>query len=191
MAAAERRSSAAERRSGWRVPALIVALIAVPAAEIWLLVQVGQAIGAWWTILLLVLEAFIGAWLMRREGRKAWRALREAFARGELPGGELADAVLVLVGGILFILPGFITDVIGLICLVPVTRPIARRVLGWAVGRSAAKRGVDLTSLKTARAHLDGQVIRGETVPGETMPDAPATPDSSPDRSVIRGEIEP
>jgi len=182
--------STANRHTGWRLPVVVAAAIALPIAEVWLLVLVGHAIGGWWTILLLLVEAFVGVWLMRREERKAWRSLRDAFARGAMPGGELADAVLVLIGGILFILPGFITDVLGLICLIPATRPLARRVLGWSVARSAARRGVDLGALKTAQAHLQGQVIRGETLP-DANPTQPPTAEHTPPDRVIKGEIEP
>ncbi len=70
---------------------LLVLLVVVPLAEIYVLVQVGQVIGPGWTILLLVLDSIVGGWLISREGRRAWRALREAFDSGRMPAKELAD----------------------------------------------------------------------------------------------------
>ncbi len=119
---------------------LLGLFIAVPIVEIYVIIQVGQAIGAIPTILLLILESFIGAWLLKREGRRAWRALTETIGRGQLPGRELADATLVLVGGTLLLTPGFVTDVFGFFFVLPFTRPIARRLLLWFAARRVASR---------------------------------------------------
>ena len=78
---------------------LFTLFIALPILEIYLIIQVGQQIGAMPTLLLLVADALLGAWLVKREGRRAWDALNEAMQAGEVPGRELADAALVLVGG--------------------------------------------------------------------------------------------
>ena len=84
----------------------------------------------WWTILLLVADGVCGAWLVKREGGRAWRRCSEALgARRAMPATELADAALVLVGGTLLLTPGFVTDVFGLFCVLPFTRPLARRLL--------------------------------------------------------------
>jgi len=101
----------------------------VPIAEIFVLIQVGQAIGPWWTVLLLVTMSVLGAWLVRREFRNTWSALRAALQSGRLPSSELADAGLVVVGGTLLLTPGFLTDVVGLAMLLPLTRPLFRRLL--------------------------------------------------------------
>ena len=90
---------------------LVVLFLVVPVVEIYVIVQVGQEIGALPTIALLIVESLIGAWLVRREGRRAWEALRTALTTGRLPGGELADAALVLVGGTLLLTPGFVSDI--------------------------------------------------------------------------------
>ena len=116
-------------RSRWLLPVLVVLLVTVPILEVWLLIQVGQVIGVAPTLAILVAEALVGGWLMRREGSRAWRALVEAFQRGRMPVTELTNAALVLVGGVLLLLPGFATDLVGLICLLPFTRPLVRRVL--------------------------------------------------------------
>ena len=100
-------------RRPWLAPLLLVFFITVPIIEVWLLVAVGQRIGALPTIGLLIAEAFLGAWLMRREGSKTWRALNTAITTGKLPTGEMLDAVLVMVGGVMLMLPGFFTDIFG------------------------------------------------------------------------------
>ncbi|WP_435747563.1 FxsA family protein [Nocardioides sp. SYSU DS0663] len=114
---------------------LLVAFVLVPLLEIFVLVQVGQVIGAWWTIFLLVLDSAIGAWLVRREGARAWRALRSTLAAGRLPAGEIADGALVLIGGTLMLTPGFATDALGILLVLPFTRPLFRRTLTSAVAR--------------------------------------------------------
>ena len=78
-----------QRRGGsWILPVLMVGMVALPFVEIYLIVQVGQLIGVWWTLAILVGEALLGAWLMRREGTRAWKALNEAFASGKMPTGR-------------------------------------------------------------------------------------------------------
>jgi hypothetical protein len=71
---------------GWILPVLLVAMVALPFLEIYLIVQVGQLIGVWWTLAILVGEALLGAWLMRREGTRAWKELNETFAAGKRSG---------------------------------------------------------------------------------------------------------
>lgn len=107
--------------------AVIIALLVVPLVEIYMIVQVGQSIGALPTILLLIADGVLGAWLVRREGRRAWAALQQAIGSGRMPSKELADGALVLVGGTLLLTPGFLTDIVGFFLLLPFTRPIARR----------------------------------------------------------------
>jgi UPF0716 protein FxsA len=114
---------------------LFLAFLVVPVLEIWLLIQVGQAIGGWQTVALLIADSVLGAWLVRREGRKAWRALSGAVSSGRMPDRELADGALVVAGGALLLTPGFLTDVLGFFMILPVTRPLARRALSWFFGR--------------------------------------------------------
>lgn len=148
-------------RGGLPLALFLVLLVAVPVAEIYLLVQVGHRIGAPLTVLLLVVEALVGAWLVRREGRRAWRALDGAFRGGRVPTGELADAGLVLAGGVLLVLPGLLTDVIGLFFLIPFTRPLARRFVGFFVARRLSRSGLRPGGLGAT----GGTVVEGEVVP--------------------------
>src|SRR3954451_22911453 len=106
-----------------------LALLVVPIVEIFVIIQVGQVIGGWPTVGLLIIESALGAWLVKREGRRAWNALQSALQTGRMPGRELADAALVLVGGTLLLTPGFVTDIFGFFFILPFTRPIARRLL--------------------------------------------------------------
>lgn len=108
---------------------LLIAFVVVPIVEIWVIVQVGQAIGIVPTLVLLLADAVLGTWLFRREGRKAWMALREALAAHRVPAKEVADGALVVVGGAFLLSPGFVTDAIGVLCLLPPTRAVLRRAL--------------------------------------------------------------
>jgi len=174
-------STNAPMRRRLLLPLLVLGFILVSVAEVWLLTAVGSRIGVPWTLAILVVEALVGAWLMRREGRKAWAALSDAYATGKMPTGQLADAALVLVGGIMLILPGFFTDVIGLICLLPFTRPLARRLIGLILARQVARQGLDVGVMRARFA--PNTVIKGETV--DTPPTEPEQ-----DQQVIRGELE-
>ena len=167
------------RRRPWLLPLLVVGFIVVSILEVWLLTTVGQAIGVLPTLVILLAEALLGAWLLRREGSKAWQALVGAYSTGRMPSGQLADAALVLVGGVMLILPGFFTDIIGLFFLLPWTRPLARRAGGLLIARHAARTGIDL---RVPRSRFDsGIVVEGETVDGPPSPDGPTT---------VRGELD-
>ena len=119
------------------MPVLLVLLfIIVPIAELALLIQVGQAIGVWWTVLLLIADALLGSYLLRSQGRLAWQRFNVALAEARVPHREVIDGVLVIFGGVLLLTPGFITDIFGLLFLFPPTRVLLRRLL---VQRGALK----------------------------------------------------
>lgn len=162
-----------------RVPlwAVALAFIAVPFVEIWSIVQVGQVVGPWWTLLLLLGTGALGAWLVRREGARTWRSLREAVREGRPPHQEVADGILVLLGGAMMLLPGFVSDVVGLLLVLPFTRPLARPLLARGVARrlDAAydavppQFGAQFGSQfgvppGDRRAGRDGDVVQGEVV---------------------------
>ncbi len=168
-------------RPGWPLLVFVILLIALPIFEVWLLIQVGRQLGPLPTIAILVLEAVLGAWLMRHQGARAWTALTDAYGKGKVPTGQLADAALVLVGGVLLIVPGFVTDVFGFIFLLPWTRPFARKIIAFFVARRINRLGVPVALARADRANL----IEGETVaPGPPRPADPSGP------IVIAGEIE-
>ncbi len=137
------------------LPLLALVFLLVPLAEVYVLIHVGQAIGAGWTVLLLLASAVLGSWLVRREGARAWRRFREAAAGGRPPAKEAVDGALVLIGGTLLVTPGFLSDVVGLFLLAPVTRPLVRGALVRAVGRRLTGRG------RPSR-HEPARVIDGE-----------------------------
>lgn len=147
------------RRRRWIRISLFVAFIVVPLVEIYVLIQVGQVIGPWWTILLLILDSIFGTWLIRREGSRAWMALRVALESGRMPARELADGALILVGGTLMLTPGFVTDAFGILLILPFTRPVARRMLTQLVSRR-------LLAGYTTRPGPGpgGPVVRGEVI---------------------------
>ncbi|MDA0165133.1 FxsA family protein [Solirubrobacter ginsenosidimutans] len=115
---------------------LILLFIIVPIAELAVLIQVGQLIGVWWTIALLIADALLGSYLLRTQTRSAWRRFNEALEGGRIPHREVIDGVLVIFGGVLLLTPGFITDIFGLLFLFPPTRVLLRALL---VRRGALK----------------------------------------------------
>jgi UPF0716 protein FxsA len=145
------------RRRGFPWWLLITAFIVVPILEIYVIIQVGQVIGAWWTILLLIADSVFGSWLIRREGRRAWRALTTAIQSGRMPAAELADGALILVGGTLMLSPGFVTDAVGIVLILPFTRPVARRILTRVLSRR-------LLNGQRPGPGPQGPVVRGEVV---------------------------
>jgi UPF0716 protein FxsA len=114
---------------------LLLAFIAVPILELYVIITVGEAIGVIPTILLLLADSMLGAALMRSQGRAAWRRFNAAIAEGRVPGREVLDGGLVIFGGALLLTPGFVTDIFGMIFLLPPTRAIARKVLLSYFGR--------------------------------------------------------
>lgn len=101
----------------------------VPIAELFVIIKVGELIGVWPTVLLLLASAMIGSLLLRHQGRGAWRRFNEAIAQGRFPGKEVVDGVLIVIGGTLLVTPGFITDAVGILLLLPPTRALSRRLL--------------------------------------------------------------
>jgi len=194
-------------RGGWWGVALfwvlVVLLITVPIVEITLIVLVGQQIGALPTVLLLIASALLGSWLLRREGTRTWRAFRRALSEGRPPAVEAADGVLVLLGGVLMLLPGFATDLVGLLAVLPPTRrPLRAGLLALALRRLPPAVVGDLLGPRRVRTRrprwgrapgggpaagpsgtargggataAPGRVIEGEAVPGPPQ-DLPPRP---------------
>lgn len=140
------------------LPLLVLAFVGVPILEIYVILQVGQAIGVLPTIALLVFDSLLGAWLMRSQGRIVWRRFTAALAEGRPPAREVLDGALVIVGGALQLAPGFVTDVLGLMLVVPPTRALVRR----AMVRRLARRGAARAGLWAA-----GTPRRGAPRPGD------------------------
>jgi UPF0716 protein FxsA len=126
---------------------VLVLMIAWPVAELLVAIKVAEAIGVLATVLLLILGWPLGLWVVRSQGRAAWRRLQAAVAAGRAPGREVADGALVLLGGGLLIVPGFITDAVAILLLAPPTRALAR----IAIQRNVRSRFV--TRVTGAGAH--------------------------------------
>ena len=139
---------------------LVIAFLVVPLAELAVVIEVGSVIGTWPTGGLLLAMSLLGAWIVRREGRRAWRGLREAVSAGRVPGREAADAALILVGGTLLLTPGFLTDVFGLLLVLPPTRAVPRRALFAYVTR----RVVVLGGPSSRRGRRPHRVVPGEVL---------------------------
>jgi UPF0716 protein FxsA len=105
---------------------LVILFIVVPIAELYVIIKVGEWIGILPTLALLLADAVLGSLLLRQQGRAAWRRFNEAIAAGRFPGREAADGVMVAVGGTLLLTPGFISDIAGLLLLIPPTRSLVR-----------------------------------------------------------------
>jgi UPF0716 protein FxsA len=118
--------------------ALIALFIIVPLAELYLILKVGDAIGAVWTILLLAADSVLGSVLLRTQGRAVWARFNTTLAEGKMPHREVMDGVLVIFGGAFLITPGFLTDIVGLTLLIPPTRAVVRRLVVRRLGRRVA-----------------------------------------------------
>jgi UPF0716 protein FxsA len=108
---------------------LLLLFVLLPLAELALLIQVGRAIGLGWTLAIVVATGFLGATLARRQGLRAWRAIHGELAAGRVPGAALVDGLLILIGGIVLLTPGILTDLAGFALLIPPTRSAVKRSL--------------------------------------------------------------
>lgn len=107
-------------------------LVAVVAAEVFVFAMIGGLVGVWETFVLIILTSLLGAYLAQREGRRVWEYARYRLANGEVPTDSILDGICIFAGGLFLILPGFLTDVLGLFLLLPITRPIAKLlILKW------------------------------------------------------------
>jgi UPF0716 protein FxsA len=173
---------------------LVIVFVVVPLIELWVILQVGQLIGAGWTIALLVLFSIVGAALLRHEGRRAWRAFRAALEEARWPGDEVTQGALVIVGGTLLLTPGFFTDGLGLLLLIPITRAGLSRLIRSRLTPTpvrlfgnAGKRTTHAES-SSSREVLDVEVLEVERDPrpdeasGEDGDEGPASPPGAPPR---------
>lgn len=154
------------RRVAWVPLAMVLWLV----VEVLAVYGVARLIGVGWTLLLFVALSALGVWLLRREGRRTWQSLRVALRSGEMPSREIADAILVFLGGALLTLPGFVSDVLGLVLVLPFTRPVARIGLEAVIARRLLAAGMPVAPgearVRRRRRHDggDGDVVEGEIV---------------------------
>jgi UPF0716 protein FxsA len=138
------------------MPVFILFLV-VPFVEIYLLVEIGARIGAPWTILLVVMTAILGAWLVRVQGLATWRRFQLSIARNELPATALVEGLCLLIAGALLLTPGFFTDSVGFACLIPLLRRILIKRL---LRRSMWKMAKDPVRPHDSSEPLDGNYKR-------------------------------
>ncbi|MGH2984978.1 MAG: FxsA family protein, partial [Solirubrobacterales bacterium] len=157
---------------------LILVFILVPIAELYVIIQVGGAIGVGPTIALLILDGFLGAFLLRQQGRAAWVRFNRALAENRIPHKEVLDGVLIIFGGALLLTPGFLTDIVGLIFLIPPSRAIVRAFMArivrgrLTVGPRAATWGYGRVRRRDARQRPAPE----GPAPGGPAPGSPGGP---------------
>lgn len=110
-------------------PLLVLLFIVVPIVELYVIVQVAGGIGVLETIGLLIVVSVVGAWLVRREGMGVLRKVQAQLASGEMPTKQIVDGGLIMFAGALMLTPGFVTDAVGVLLLIPPTRVAVRTVL--------------------------------------------------------------
>lgn len=125
----------------------------VPFVEVYVLIRVGSHIGFWQTVAIVILTGMAGAWLAKQQGAHLWGKLQQDLQQGRLPADTIVDGLLVLVGSVLLITPGFITDLFGIWLIFPPTRIVLRKILQ-----------------KRIAAHIKQGVIRMQTGAGEGAP---------------------
>jgi UPF0716 protein FxsA len=114
---------------------LLLAFTLIPVAEIYVLIKIGSYIGAFNTVLIVILTAFAGAYLAQMQGMQTMLRIRTSLQQGLMPKDEMMDAVIIFVAGIVLLTPGFITDLAGLLLLLPVTRQRFKRFLKYKIDR--------------------------------------------------------
>jgi UPF0716 protein FxsA len=171
---------------------LVLLFIVVPLVELYVIIQVGQAIGLIPTLFLLLLDAVLGAWLLRSQGRAAWRRFNEAVAERRMPHREVLDGVLVIIGGALLLTPGFVTDVFGLLLLIPPSRDLIRRFGSLfffkrvQLGARAAGWGYSRARGRGSRPAADGPATGGFATGGPGGRPGPSPGASPPPRRPSR-----
>ena len=146
---------------------LLLLFLVLPVAELYVILKVGDSIGIWWTLLLLAADSLLGTLLLRSQGRTVWGRFNAAIAEGRLPHREVMDGVLVIFGGAFLITPGFITDIVGVLLLVPPTRAVIRGIVARRLTRRAAVGVAGARASRPRRAHdVDGSATEYESPPG-------------------------
>ncbi|KOX15397.1 FxsA family protein [Nocardiopsis sp. NRRL B-16309] len=174
----------------------VLALMALPFVEVWLMIVVGGWIGVPWTLAVLVSLTVLGVFLLRRAGTRAFRDADQAMRTGEPPRGGLLDPLMLMAGGVLLVVPGFVTAFLGLLLVMPVTRPALR----WAFAGWAQRR------MRRMQERMNDEfAAQGVRIPGQGRPGDPfgRRPGGDPGKGgtggsggsgggrVIQGQFEP
>ena len=164
---------------------LLLFFIGIPILEMIVLIKVGGMIGAIPTVGLVVLTATIGVWLLKREGLATLTRLQQKMAQGELPGRELLEGVMLIIGGALLLTPGFVTDAIGFVCLIPwIRQPVAT----WLLNHTQLFQGtMQMGGMQMGGMQM-GEMQRGE-MQRDNFDNEPTGPEQTRHR-IINGEFE-
>lgn len=150
------------------MPIILLAFIVVPIIELYVIIKVGQSIGVLWTVALLFADSILGGILMRSQGRVTWRRFTEAMGAGRMPAREVLDGALVIFGGAFLLTPGFISDIFGVLLLLPPTRAVIRNLV---LRRFTARLTGAVRAQQFARARWGGGADGGR---GSSGPGGPA-----------------
>ena len=142
-----------------------ILFIVVPLVELYLIIEVGSHIGALWTVLIVIMTAVIGVQLLRIQGFNTLRRAQQNMAQGSMPAMEMMEGIVLAIGGALLITPGFITDTLGFLCLIPFTRrAIIRRFISAS---SVQMHGFHGQNFNNHPPHKPGSGHGGRTLDGE------------------------
>lgn len=140
------------------LPIFALLFLVIPFIEIWLLIQVGSAIGALSTLLLLILAGVLGMFLLRQQGFVTLTRVQRSMNEGQLPAHAMLEGVVLLVGGLLFMIPGFFTDILGLLCVLPPTRHLLLKL--WLKRAVVSVHGFQTqASPRQGSRDIDGEVV--------------------------------
>ena len=180
---------------------VLAALLILPFLELWTVVAVAGQIGIGWTLLALVSLSLLGLVLIRSQGLVVWRRANAELAAGRMPTRSIVDGVMVVLGGCLLIVPGFITGAVGLVLMLPPTRSLVRPVVLRWMERRAARVGVmnavfvdgmaaPYGSTRSTRSPW-GTVIGGTVVDVDSRESAPSRADVVDVRVDAPPELDP
>jgi UPF0716 protein FxsA len=162
-------------------------LLAVPLIELYVIIKVGDVIGLWPTIALLIGVSIAGSMLLKREGMATWHRVQVAVGRGEMPTSDVTDGALIMLGGALLLTPGFVTDLFGLMLIVPFTRSRAKGLFRKVLGFVAVKRfpGAGATYSAGRRVYpgrvTDARRVTTTSSTPEQLPSEPRPPSGEGD----------
>lgn len=153
--------------------ALIAIFVLVPLAELYVIFKVGDAIGILPTLAILVVDSLIGSMLLKSQGRAVWRRFNDAMGAGRIPHQEVVDGVLVIFGGAFLITPGFLTDIVGILLLLPPTRALFRGTVTKRLGARVVVAGADRVRTRRGPEHdydIDGTASERVDEPSFELP---------------------
>lgn len=142
-------------------PVFALLFLVTPLIELYFLIKVGESIGAWRTVFLVIFTAVVGVWLLRQQGLSTLSRFQQSMMEGKAPAGEMLEGVFLLLGGGLLLIPGFVTDFIGFLCLLPFTR---RYLAKWLLRRSSLTMGPMMGGFSRRQGSSDEHIIDGEFI---------------------------